>query len=86
MDFKNLIMDHSKLNQAFTRSQRSTVVDRNNVEDPPSGVKNKRKADTEGLKFSSVNFGIYIPNGRNTTLHDTAHINSTMKTSQGKDC
>ena len=36
--------------------------------------------------MSSVNFVIYIPDERNTTLHDTPHINSTMRILQGKDC
>ena len=33
-----------------------------------------------------MNFVIYIPDGRNTKLQDASHIESTMKTPQGKDC
>ena len=85
-NFENLNMDHSELNQAFTSSQGSIGVDLKNVKDPPTGVRNKRKTDTEGSKSSSANFVIYIPDRRNTTLHDTPHVDSTMKTPQGKDC
>ena len=67
-NFKNLNMDQKDLNQAFTSLQGSTGVDLNNIGDPLTGVRNKKKTDTEGLKSSSVNFIIYIPNGRNTTL------------------
>ena len=28
---------------------------------------------------------MYIPNGRNTKLQDTPHVDSTMKTAQDKD-
>ena len=84
-NFKNSSMEQTELNQAFTRSQGYTGVDLNNIEDPPTGVRDKKKSDTESLK-SSVNFTIYIPDGRNTILHDTPHIDSTIKTPQGKDC
>ena len=44
-----------------------------------------KKTDAEGLKSSPVNFVIYIPGRKNTTFCNAPHVNSTMKTPQGKD-
>ena len=85
-NFENSTMEQGDSNQAFTRSQGSTGMDLNNIGDPSTGVRNRKRLDTENLKSSTVNFVIYIPNGRNTTLQDAPHIKSTMKTPQGKDC
>ena len=52
-NFENSNMDQSELNQAFTRSQGSTGVDLNNVGDPPSGIRNKKK--TEYRRFEIFN-------------------------------
>ena len=83
---KNLSMDQTELNQAFTRSQGSTEVDLNNIGCPPTGVRKKNKSGMDNLKSSSVNFIIYIQDGENTTLWDAPHIESTKKTPEGKDC
>ena len=72
-NFENLIMEQNEANQAFTRSQGTTVVDLNNVGDPPSGVRNRKKTDTDGSKTSTVNFVIYIPNGRKKISRCTSH-------------
>ena len=45
-------MENSEANQAFTRSQRTTGLDLNNVQDPTTGVRSKQKSNTESLKNS----------------------------------
>ena len=57
-NFENSTMEHSEQNQAFIRSQGSTGVDLNNIGDPPSGVRNRKKMGTESSKSSTVNFVI----------------------------
>ena len=85
-NFKNLIMEQNEANHTFTRPQGTADVDLNNIDDPPSGVRNKIKNDTDGSKSSTINFMIHIPDGRNTKLQDAPHTESTTKTPKGKDC
>ena len=86
MKFENLIMEQNMVNQTVTRSQGPSDIDLNNIGDPPSGVRSRRKIDTDGSKISTVNFVIYIPDRRNTKLQDAPHTESTTKTPKGKDC
>ena len=79
-------MEQNTVNQAVTRSQGPSDIDLNNIGDPPSGVRNRKKTNTDGSKTSTVNFVIYIPDGRNTKLQDAPHTDSATKTPKGKDC
>ena len=62
------------------------MSDLNNIGDPPTGVRSRKKTDTDGSKTSTINFIIYIPDGRNTKLQGTPHTESAVKTPKGKDC
>ena len=79
-NFENLIMEQNEATQAFIRSHGASDVDLNNISDPPTGVTSRKKPDTDGSKTSTVNFVIYIPNGRNRKLQDAPHTESTIKT------
>ena len=48
-------MENSEANQTFTRSQRTTGLDLNNVQNPTTRVRSKQKSNTESLK-KTVNF------------------------------
>ena len=60
-NFENSIMEQNAANQVVTRSQGPSDVDLNNIGDPPSRVRSRKKTDTDGSKTSTVNFVIYIP-------------------------
>ena len=47
-------------------------MDLNNLEDPPTGVRHKKKQAAEGTKTLTVNLVIYILDGKNT-MEGTKH-------------
>ena len=44
-----------------------------------------KKSNTE-ISKNTVNFTLYIPDGRNTILCNAPHMESSVKTPQGKEC
>ena len=85
-NFESLIMEQNEATQRFTRLHGTSDIDLNSIGDPPTGVRSWQKSDSDGLKTSTVNFVIYIPDGRNTRLQDAPHTESAIKTPKGKDC
>ena len=79
-------MEQNKATQAFTRSQGAADVDLNNIGDSLTEVRSRKNTETDESKASTVNFVIYIPNGRNTKLQDAPHTESAVKSPKGKDC
>ena len=78
-NFKISIMEQNEANQAFTRSQGTADIDLNNIGDPPT-THHLKKNDTDVSKSYTVNFVIYIPDGRNTKLKDTPHMVNNKNT------
>ena len=77
--------EESQSTQAFIRSQGSSGVDINNLEDLPKGIRNKKKSMREDLKNPIINFVIFIPDDKNTKLQDAPHVEAQHTTPDGKE-